>query len=75
MSIADRPGAFISAKVTTAFPDGVRSMVLVWGLNEDQFREIEDVRRDIFAHARERQAVHRAADFLRARAAPVELMT
>ncbi|HPA17528.1 MAG TPA: glycosyltransferase [Verrucomicrobiae bacterium] len=49
LSIADRPGAFVSAKVTTMFPDGARAMILVWGLDEGQFREIEDARRDIFA--------------------------
>ncbi|MCC6352719.1 MAG: glycosyltransferase [Verrucomicrobiae bacterium] len=49
LAIADRPGAFVSAKVTAAFPDGARVLVLVWGLDEGQFREIDDARRDIFA--------------------------
>lgn len=61
LSIAGRPGAFISAKVTTLFPDGVRAMVLVWDLTEEQFREIDDVRRDIFAlrdYLRDRRLAH-----------------
>lgn len=49
LSIADRPGAFMSAKVTATFPDGVRALILVWGLDEAEFHEIEDTRRDIFA--------------------------
>lgn len=49
LSIADRPGAFVSAKVTAMFPDGARALIMVWGLDEAQFREIDDARRDIFA--------------------------
>ncbi len=49
LSIADRPGAFISAKVTAAFPDGARALILVWGLDEAQYGEVDEARRDIFA--------------------------
>lgn len=49
LAIADRPGAFVSAKVTTRFPGGVRVHVLVWGLDEAQFRAIEEARGDVFA--------------------------
>jgi glycosyltransferase involved in cell wall biosynthesis len=49
LEIADMPRAFISEQVTTYFPqDGCKLHILVWGISEQQHREIERVRDNIF---------------------------
>ena len=49
LEIAHLPGAFISNEVTTYFPaNGSKVHVLVTGINEEQFRMIQDLRADIF---------------------------
>jgi glycosyltransferase involved in cell wall biosynthesis len=49
LAIADRPGAFISEKVTTYFPDDpCKIQLLVWNITEGQHAEIASLRRNIF---------------------------
>lgn len=49
LRIVDRPRAFISEQVTTYFPnDACKVHILVWGISEDQHREINAVRENIF---------------------------
>ncbi|MBX7158213.1 MAG: glycosyltransferase [Verrucomicrobiae bacterium] len=48
LEIADRKDVFLSEEVTTHFPDGVKVHILVWGLNEEQHREISTVKNNIF---------------------------
>jgi glycosyltransferase involved in cell wall biosynthesis len=49
LQIADFPQTFISEQVTTYFPqDPCKLHVLVWGISEQQHREIEGVRDNIF---------------------------
>jgi glycosyltransferase involved in cell wall biosynthesis len=48
LEIADRPGAFISEQVTTFFPeDHCQVHLLVWGITEEQHREIQPLRGNI----------------------------
>jgi len=49
LQIIDLPHSFISEQVTTYFPqDPCKVDVLVWGISEEQHREIEGVRDNIF---------------------------
>ncbi len=49
LEIADQPGVFLSEEVSTVFPeDDVKVHLLVWGLNEDQHREIQRLRGNIY---------------------------
>jgi glycosyltransferase involved in cell wall biosynthesis len=49
LEIADLPLAFISEQVTTYFPhDACKLHILVWGISEQQHRDIESVRENIF---------------------------
>jgi glycosyltransferase involved in cell wall biosynthesis len=49
LEIANRPRTFISEQVTTYFPnDTCKLHVLVWGISEQQHRDIESVRENIF---------------------------
>lgn len=48
LEIADRPGVFLSAEVTTYFPDdGCKIHCLVHGITEKDFGEIEEARENI----------------------------
>lgn len=52
LEIAHLPGTFISCEVTVEFPeDGCKIHCLVWGINEEQHREIQELRRDVYAFA------------------------
>jgi len=49
LQIVDLPQVFISEQVTTYFPqDPCKLHILVWGISEQQHREIEGVRDNIF---------------------------
>jgi glycosyltransferase involved in cell wall biosynthesis len=49
LQIAHLPRTFLSEQVTTYFPhDGCKLHILVWGISEQQHREIESVRDNIF---------------------------
>jgi glycosyltransferase involved in cell wall biosynthesis/predicted metal-dependent phosphoesterase TrpH len=49
LQIAHLPRTFISEQVTTYFPhDGCKLHILVWGISEQQHREIEAIRDNIF---------------------------
>jgi glycosyltransferase involved in cell wall biosynthesis len=49
LQIAHLPRTFISEQVTTYFPhDGCKLHILVWGISEQQHRQIEAVRDNIF---------------------------
>ena len=49
LQISDRPRTFISEQVTTYFPnDPCKLHILVWGISEDQHREIDGLRGNIF---------------------------
>ena len=49
LEIAHRPRTFISEQVTTYFPhDACKLHILVWGISEQQHRDIETVRENIF---------------------------
>jgi glycosyltransferase involved in cell wall biosynthesis len=49
LEIADLPRTFIGEQVTTYFPqDGCKLHILVWGISEQQHRDIESVRENIF---------------------------
>lgn len=49
LQIAHLPRTFISEQVTTFFPhDGCKLHVLVWGISQQQHRDIESVRDNIF---------------------------
>jgi glycosyltransferase involved in cell wall biosynthesis len=48
LTIADRPDVFISEQVTTYFPqDPCKISLLVWGISEEQHREIVPLRENI----------------------------
>ena len=50
LEIAHLPGVFVSNEVTTYFPeDGCKVHCLVFGITEDQFRDIQELRTDIYA--------------------------
>ncbi|HEY4639017.1 MAG TPA: glycosyltransferase, partial [Candidatus Udaeobacter sp.] len=49
LEIGHLPGTFISEQVTTYFPhDTCKLHILVWGISEQQHRDIEGVRENIF---------------------------
>ena len=49
LEIAHLPGTFISNEVTTYFPEnGSKVHILVSGINEEQFRMIQELRADIY---------------------------
>ena len=49
LEIAHLPGTFISNEVTTYFPEnGSKVHILVTGINEEQFRMIQELRADIY---------------------------
>jgi glycosyltransferase involved in cell wall biosynthesis len=49
LDIAHLPGTFLSNEVTTYFPEnGAKVHVLVAGINEEQFRMIQELRADIY---------------------------
>ena len=49
LEIAHLPRSFISEQVTTYFPDDACKLhILVWGISEQQHRDIEGVRENIF---------------------------
>src|SRR5437764_14353090 len=57
LQIAHMRGAFISEQVTTYFPhDSCKLHILVWGISEQQHREIETVRDNVFELQRYLQA-------------------
>jgi hypothetical protein len=58
LQIAHLPRTFISEQVTTYFPhDGCKLHILVWGISEQQHREIEAIRDNIFELQRYLQTV------------------
>jgi glycosyltransferase involved in cell wall biosynthesis len=49
LEIADRPGVFLSEEITVLFPeDGAKVHLLVYGLNEEQHRELQQLRGNIY---------------------------
>ena len=49
LEIADRPGAFISVQVSTRFPeDRTKVHLLVWGISEDQHRDLQKLRENLY---------------------------
>ena len=49
LSVADRPGVFLSEEVTAQFPeDRLKVHVLVWGQTEDEHREIQRLKENIY---------------------------
>src|SRR5215468_1295629 len=57
LQIIDLPQTFISEQVTTYFPqDQCKIHILVWGISEEQHRDIERVRDNIFELQRYLQA-------------------
>lgn len=49
LEIADKPGVFISEQVSTYFPgDRCQAHLLVWGIDEEQHREIQRLRENIY---------------------------
>ncbi len=65
LEIAHLPGVFISEEVTTYFPeDRCKIHLLVWGITEEQHREIERLRPSIFdlqAYLRGQEIAHAVA--------------
>jgi hypothetical protein len=65
LEIAHLPGTFISAEVTTYFPeDGCKVHCLVYGITPEQFTAIQKVREDIYALRRlllDRGIIHSVA--------------
>ena len=49
LEIAHLPGTFLSSEITTYFPeDGCKIHVLVYGITEEQFRAIQELRANIY---------------------------
>jgi glycosyltransferase involved in cell wall biosynthesis len=65
LRIAHEPGTFLSVEVTTQFPeDSVPLHVLVWGLTEEDHRDLQPYRPSVYelvAFLRERGLVHALA--------------
>ena len=65
LRIADQPGTFLSVEVTTQFPeDDVPLHVLVWGLSEEDHRDLQPYRPSVYelvAFLRDRSLVHALA--------------
>jgi glycosyltransferase involved in cell wall biosynthesis len=63
-AIAHYPDVFLSAEITTYFPDGCKIHLLVWNLTEAQFAEIERLRPNIYelsAYLRQQKLAHGVA--------------
>jgi glycosyltransferase involved in cell wall biosynthesis len=69
LKIADRPGVFISEKITASFPeDYCKVHLLAWNISEAQHREIQKTKQDIYELAlylRSENIVHGVATPLR----------
>jgi glycosyltransferase involved in cell wall biosynthesis len=65
LAVAEKPGVFLSEEVTTQFPeDRSKVHLLVWGLNQDEHREIQRRRENIYDLQRylaERDLAHAVA--------------
>jgi glycosyltransferase involved in cell wall biosynthesis len=65
LSVADRPGVFLSEEVTAQFPeDRFKVHLLVWGPTEDEHREIQRLKENIYELQRylaEREIAHAVA--------------
>jgi glycosyltransferase involved in cell wall biosynthesis len=65
LSIADRPGVFLSEELIAAFPeDGVKVHLLIWGLSESDHEDLQAVRGNLYevqALLAERQLAHAVA--------------
>lgn len=65
LSVADRPGTFLSEEVTAQFPeDRSKAHILVWGLDETEHREIQRRKENIYDLQRylaERDLAHAVA--------------
>jgi glycosyltransferase involved in cell wall biosynthesis len=65
LRIAHEPGAFLSVEVTTQFPeDSVPLHVLVWGLSEEDHRDLQPYRPSVYelvSFLRERCLIHALA--------------
>jgi glycosyltransferase involved in cell wall biosynthesis len=75
LRIADRPNTFLSVEVTTRFPeDEVPLHVLVWGLSEEDHRDLQPFRPSVYelvAFLRERGLAHALAHPLFRMGAPL----
>jgi glycosyltransferase involved in cell wall biosynthesis len=75
LRIADRPNTFLSVEVTTRFPeDDVPLHVLVWGLSEEDHRDLQPLRPSVYelvAFLRERRRTHALAHPLFRMGAPL----
>jgi glycosyltransferase involved in cell wall biosynthesis/predicted metal-dependent phosphoesterase TrpH len=75
LRIAHEPGTFLSVEVTTQFPeDEVPLHVLVWGLSEEDHRDLQPCRPSVYelvAFLRERGLVHALAHPLYRMGAPL----
>lgn len=62
LELAGRPGVFISEEATAYFPeDRCKVHILIWGIDEEQHREINKARQDIFelaAYLHEKKIAH-----------------
>jgi glycosyltransferase involved in cell wall biosynthesis len=62
LAIAHLPGAFLSSELTTYFPeDGCKVHCLVFGVTEDEFRDLQVARKNIYElreYMREHQILH-----------------
>ncbi|MCB1009079.1 MAG: glycosyltransferase, partial [Acidobacteria bacterium] len=65
LEIAHLPGVFLSCEITAAFPeDGAPIHLLVWGIDEEEHRETQRLRGDLYelrGYLRERGIVHAVA--------------
>jgi hypothetical protein len=64
LEIAHLPDTFISEEITTYFPDGCKIHVLAYRINEEQHRQIQKVRDNIFdlaGYLRQEAIVHSVA--------------
>ncbi len=49
LEIAERPGVFLSEQVSARFPeDRCVVQMLVWGINEEEHRDLQEVRKNIY---------------------------
>lgn len=49
LEIADRPGVFLSEQISARFPeDRCVVQMLVWGINEEEHRDLQEVRKNIY---------------------------
>ncbi|MFZ5449431.1 MAG: glycosyltransferase [Thermodesulfobacteriota bacterium] len=64
LEIANLPDTFISEEITTYFPDGCKIHVLAYNIDEEQHRQIQKVRQNIFdlvAYLKDEGIVHAVA--------------